>query len=101
MEFRSPLVETNFSKLEIRKSAKLLDYLYMINHLTLVWHQEFHGVKGVTAEKLSRIEFGETIVKQLTKIKQVRVRDLNGSAKIEVDKKMISVFDNEILESNY
>jgi uncharacterized protein len=52
----------------------------------------------VTAEKLIRIEFGETIVKQLTKIKQVRVRDLNGSAKIEVDKEMISVFNNGMLK---
>ena len=47
----------------------------------------------VTAEKLIRIEFGETIVKQLTKVNQVRVRDINGSAKIEVEKQMISRFD--------
>ena len=55
----------------------------------------------VTAEKLIRIEFGETIVKQLTKIKQVRVRDLNGSAKIEVDKEMISVFNDGDFKTNY
>jgi uncharacterized protein len=52
----------------------------------------------VTAEKLIRIEFGETIVKQLTKIKQVRVRDINDSAKIEVEKHMISRFDEIILK---
>ena len=49
---------------------------------------------AVTAERLTRIELGETIVKQLTNVKQVRVRDYDGSAKIEVDKDMISVFDS-------
>ena len=47
---------------------------------------------GITAEKLTRIEFGETLVKQLTNLKQVRVRDFDGSAKIEVDKKTASDF---------
>ena len=66
----------------------------MINHLILVWHHGSLGDKGVTAEKLTRIELGETIVKQLTKIKQVRVRDFDGYAKIEVEKEMISIFDD-------
>jgi uncharacterized protein len=52
----------------------------------------------VTAERLTRIELGETIVKQLTNVKQVRVRDYDGSAKIEVDKDMISIFDSGILK---
>ncbi|MFB5624589.1 MAG: TIGR00268 family protein, partial [Nitrosopumilus sp.] len=52
----------------------------------------------VTAEKLIRIEFGETIVKQLTDVKQVRVRDIDGSARIEVEKHMISKFDEMILK---
>ena len=52
----------------------------------------------VTAEKLTRIELGETIVKQISKIRNVRVRDIDGSAKIEVDKKMISVFDDIVLK---
>jgi uncharacterized protein len=33
---------------------------------------------------LARIEIGEKIVKQLTGAKQVRVRDMDGTAKIEV-----------------
>ena len=51
----------------------------------------------VTVEKLTRIEFGETLVKQLTNLKQVRVRDFEGSAKIEVDKEMIPIFDENIM----
>jgi uncharacterized protein len=40
---------------------------------------------------------GETLVKQLTHLKQVRVRDIHGCAKIEVDKEMISIFDKNMI----
>ena len=61
----------------------------MTNPQIHVWHQEFLGDKKSQAEKLTRIELSETIVKQLTKIKQVRVRDLGWPvAKIEVEKEL-------------
>ena len=40
-----------------------------------------------------------SVVKQITNVKQVRVRDLNGSAKIEVEKQMVSLFDDEKLNT--
>ena len=40
---------------------------------------------------------GETIVKQLTHLKQVQFVILDGSAKIEVDKQHDSKFNEEIL----
>ena len=95
---RSPLVETHFSKLEIRNSAKLIGLSVYDKPSNSCLASRIPWGQRVTAEKLIRIEFGETIVKQLTKIKQVRVRDLDGSAKIEVDKEMISVFDNRVLK---
>ncbi len=49
----------------------------------------------VTAEKLARIEIGESIVKQTFEVNQVRVRDLEGIAKIEVDKNDIGLFSNK------
>jgi uncharacterized protein len=50
-------------------------------------------------ERLLRIEYGETIVKQTTKLKQVRVRDLKGIAKLEVEKEKISILrDDTIFE---
>ena len=94
---RSPLVETKFLKSQIRdiaKSVKLSVYDRPSNSCLasrIPWGQR------VTAEKLTRIEFGETLVKQLTNLKQVRVRDFDGLAKIEVDKKMISIFDENIM----
>jgi uncharacterized protein len=95
---RSPLVETYFSKSEIRNSAKLVGLSVYDKPSNSCLASRIPWGQRVTAEKLIRIEFGETIVKQLTKIKQVRVRDLNGSAKIEVDKEMISVFNNGVLK---
>ena len=94
---RSPLVETKFLKSQIRdiaKSVRLSVYDRPSNSCLasrIPWGQR------VTAEKLTRIEFGETLVKQLTNLKQVRVRDFDGLAKIEVDKKMISIFDENIM----
>jgi uncharacterized protein len=95
---RSPLLETNFSKSKIRETAKLIGLSVFDRPSNSCLASRIPWGQRVTAEKLTRIEFGETIVKQLTKAKQVRVRDINGSAKIEVDKKMISKFDDNILK---
>jgi len=95
---RSPLVETNFSKSKIRKTAKLVGLSVFDRPSNSCLASRIPWGQRVTAEKLARIEFGETIVKQLTKIKQVRVRDINGLAKIEVDDKMIFVFNDIILK---
>ena len=95
---RSPLVETNFSKSQIRDAAKFVGLSVYDKPSNSCLASRIPWGQRVTAEKLTRIEFGETIVKQLTKIRQVRVRDLDGSAKIEVDKEMISVFSNDVLK---
>jgi len=94
---RSPLVETNFSKSEIRESAKFVGLSIYDKPSNSCLASRIPWGQRVTAEKLTRIEFGETIVKQLTNVKQVRVRDLNGCAKIEVDKVMISSFNDAVL----
>ena len=94
---QSPLVETNFSKSEIRESAKLVGLSVYDRPSNSCLASRIPWGQRVTAEKLTRIEFGETIVKQLTNVKQVRVRDLNGCAKIEVDKVMISSFNDVVL----
>ena len=94
---RSPLVETNFSKSEVRESAKFVGLSVYDRPSNSCLASRIPWGQRVTAEKLIRIEFGETIVKQLTNVKQVRVRDLNGCAKIEVDKVMISSFNDDIL----
>ena len=83
---QSPLVETNFSKNQIREMAKSVGLSVYDKPSNSCLASRIPWGQRVTAEKLARIEFGETIVKQLTKINHVRVRDLDGSAKIEVEK---------------
>lgn len=95
---RSPLVETNFSKSQIRDTAKMVGLSVYDKPSNSCLASRIPWGQRVTAEKLTRIEFGETIVKQLTKIKQVRVRDLDGFAKIEVEKEFIPEFDNNVLK---
>ena len=51
----------------------------------------------VTAERLARIEIGEKIVKQLTGAKQVRVRDMDGMAKIEVGVDELSLLEDNLV----
>ena len=95
---KSPLVETNFSKSEIRDSAKSIGLSVFDKPSNSCLASRIPWGQRVTAERLTRIELGETIVKQLTKVKQVRVRDYDGSAKIEVDKDMLSVFNSGVLK---
>ena len=94
---RSPLVETKFLKSQIRDIAKDVGLSVYDRPSNSCLASRIPWGQRVTAEKLTRIEFGETLVKQLTNLKQVRVRDFEGAAKIEVDKKMISVFDENIM----
>jgi uncharacterized protein len=95
---RSPLLETNFSKSKIRETAHLVGLSVFDRPSNSCLASRIPWGQRVTAEKLIRIELGETIVKQLTKIKQVRVRDIGGSAKIEVNQKMISVLRDDVLK---
>ena len=95
---RSPLVEVGLSKSNIRYAAKSIGLSVFDKPSNSCLASRIPWGQRVTAEKLTRIEFGEIIVKQLTKVKQVRVRDFDGSAKIEVDKKMISVFNESVFK---
>jgi len=94
---RSPLVETGFTKNEIRNTAKMVGLSVYDKPSNSCLASRIPWGQRITTEKLTRIELGETIVKQLTNLKQVRVRDLDGIAKIEVDKDKISVFEDNLL----
>lgn len=96
---QSPLVETDFSKSDVRETAKTVGLSVYDKPSNSCLASRIPWGTQITAEKLTRIELGETIVKQLTNIRHVRVRDIDGSAKIEVDKNMLSLFnDTDILQ---
>ena len=92
---KSPLVETKFTKNEIRNEAKSLGLSVFDRPSNSCFASRIPWGQRVTAERLARIEVGETIVKQITGIQQVRVRDLDGLAKIEVEQDKIHCFSDK------
>ena len=91
---RSPLVETGFSKKMVRETAKSVGLSVYDKPSNSCLASRIPWGQSVTAERLARIEIGEKIVKQLTGAKQVRVRDMNGIAKIEVGVDELSLLEN-------
>jgi len=95
---KSPLVDIGFTKSEIRETAKFVGLSIHEKPSNSCLASRIPWGQRVTAEKLTRIELGETIIKQMTKIEQVRVRDFNCFAKIEVEKEMIGLFTDDLLK---
>ena len=93
----SPLVETGFSKSKVRETARLAGLSIYDKPSNSCLASRIPWGNQITAEKLTRIEVGETLVKQLTDILQVRVRDIDGCATIEVEKQMLGRFNDDIL----
>jgi uncharacterized protein len=91
---RSPLVENKLTKKEIRKIAKCVGLSVYDKPSNSCLASRIPWGQQITSERLLRIEYGETIVKQSTNLKQVRVRDLNGIAKLEVEKDDISILSD-------
>lgn len=91
----SPWVETEFTKSEIRALSKKLG-LSVHDRLAqpcLATRIPYH--EKITREKLVRIAKAEKIVKELTGVNQLRVRDHNGLARIEVGKEERKLFFKE------
>jgi len=93
----SPLVENNFSKSEVRKMAETAGLSVYDKPSNSCLASRIPWGQKITNERLVRIEYGETIVKQATKLAQVRVRDLNGRAKIEVEKEKIPILHDKFV----
>ena len=93
---KSPLVELGINKQDVRniaKSNKLSVYDKPSN--SCLASRIPHGMP-VTLEKLKRIETAELLIKSIFKVKQVRVRDHQDVARIEVGKEEIKdMFDLE------
>jgi uncharacterized protein len=96
---RSPLVENNLTKIEIRKIAQSVGLSVFDKPSNSCLASRIPWGQQITSERLVRIEYGEKIVKQTAKLKQVRVRDIQGIAKIEVNKNEIPLVSSpEILD---
>ena len=94
---KSPLLDVELSKDEIRSICKKIGLTIYNRPSNSCLASRIPWGQRVTAERLARIEMGETIIKQLTGFQLIRVRDLDGVAKIEVESNNISV----LYEKNY
>ena len=94
---KSPLLDVELSKDEIRAICKKIGLTIYNRPSNSCLASRIPWGQRVTAERLARIEMGETIIKQLTGFELVRVRDMDGTAKIEVELNNIPA----LYEKNY
>lgn len=91
---RSPLVESGLTKADIRNIAKQVGLSIHDRPSNSCLASRIPWGQRVTAERLARIEMGEMFVKQAVGARQVRVRDINGMAKIEIGVDELDLLQN-------
>ena len=92
---QSPLVETKFSKKDVRNAAQSVGLSIFDKPSNSCLASRIPWGERVVAERLLRIELSEKFVKQTINAKQVRVRDLNGVAKLEVAQNELNYLNNK------
>jgi uncharacterized protein len=95
---KSPLVEAGLTKQDVRMSARDVGLSVFDRPSNACLASRIPWGQRVTAERLARIEMGEIFVKQMFGARQVRVRDINGAAKIEVGSDELHLLDETRLE---
>ena len=88
---RSPLVEAGFRKADIRALAKTLGLSNWDKAAAACLSSRIPRGMKITEEKLQRVEQAERVLKD-EGFRQVRVRDHEGIARIEVDPTELSAF---------
>ena len=96
----SPWMVNKFSKDEIRQVAKRMGLSVHDKPALACLASRIPFNQKITAEKLGRIEKAEQAIKTIIGVKQIRVRDHNGLARIEVAKADIPLFCSiEVLDN--
>ncbi len=94
---RSPLLETKFTKELVRNTARENGLSFFDRPSNSCLASRIPWGQRVTAERLARIEIAEKWIKQKIDIQQVRVRDVDGTARIEVEPENIILLNsNEV-----
>jgi pyridinium-3,5-biscarboxylic acid mononucleotide sulfurtransferase len=88
----SPWMLNDFSKAEIREVAKQLGLSVADKPALACLASRIPYNQQITAEKLNRINLAEQAIKAIVPVKQLRVRDHNGLARIEVGKTERALF---------
>ena len=95
---RSPLLEMKFTKELVRKTAKHVGLSIYDKPSNSCLASRIPWGQRVTTEKLVRIELAEKIIKQKTGIQQVRVRDIDGLARIEIQSNKLTLLNDDIIK---
>jgi uncharacterized protein len=90
----SPWVVCKFSKEEIRQVAKNLGLQIYDKPSLACLASRIPYNEAITAERLQRIEQAEAAVREIVNVKQLRIRDHNGLARIEVGRDERPLFFN-------
>jgi len=90
----SPWKANGFIKKEIRQTAKEIGLSVHDKPPLACLASRIPFNTQITADKLSRIEKAEVAIKKIVAVKQLRVREHNGLARIEVNKDERSKFCN-------
>jgi uncharacterized protein len=93
---RSPRVEIGLTKNEVRNESQKIGLSVYDRPSNSCLASRIPWGQRVTAERLTRIEVGESFVKQILNVNQVRVRDFDGVAKIEIEKKELEQLSDKI-----
>lgn len=95
----TPWAENHFTKEEIRMLAKKLGLSIYDKPAFACLASRIPFGERITEEKLRRIEKAEQIIRKISGVKQLRVRDHQGLARIEVGKdERALLFNIEIIE---
>ena len=94
---RSPLVEAEFTKENVRNEAKKISLSVYDKPSNSCLASRIPWGQKVTKEKLIRIELAESFIKKSISAKQVRVRDIKGVAKIELEKQELYLLSDKSL----
>lgn len=96
---RSPLAEIGFSKKDVREIAKWLGISIYDKPSNSCLASRLPWGERVTAERLAKIEMAEKLTKQITGVKQIRVRYLNNTARVEFEKNDLALIKNDDITS--
>lgn len=88
----SPWAENNFTKEEIRMIAKRMGLSVSDKPPLACLASRIPFGERITAERLIRVGKAEQIIRKITGTRQLRVRDHNGLARIEVGKDERNLF---------
>ncbi|MEM2429176.1 MAG: ATP-dependent sacrificial sulfur transferase LarE [Nitrososphaerales archaeon] len=95
----SPLAEVGISKDEVRKIAILLNLPNADKPSNACLSSRIPYGQSITIESIRRIAEAERVIRELTNVKVLRVRDHDGIARIEVGKdERKKLFDEKLME---